>query len=117
MIIFFGFITLCKKNSTESDVEYLDLQWIFLGQKATWEDTNTNLSGTVRNIKCFYRGDSPDVSDSFFEGSVDYVQGSWYKCKWINYYEDDGYIEYEVIGEDLLESFPIYNYLVEYKKS
>lgn len=125
-IIFFVFITSCKKNSTKSnEPEYLDLQWIWVGDSLTWEDTNTNLPGTVHTIKCFYLAeeDTYTAPDSFWEGGVDYLKVSWYKCEWIHYYEDDGYIEIEPsvlynpdgIVVDQLKIFDVSGYLIEYK--
>ena len=99
MIVFFCFITSCK-NSTEPDVDYLDLQWIWLGGIEPYEQSNGEV---VRHAWVYYRGNEPDVPSSFYDGGVDLVttKFGWdCNCKWVHYYKDDGYIEYEEIGED-----------------
>jgi len=112
----------CEDEKEEPKVEYLDLQWIWLGEKSTydcaevvWCDT-IQYPGVHRDARIFYRGDRPEIPNSFFNNDVNWVTYYSYKSKWVYYYKDDSYIEYQKIGSDNLDSYDVSDYIIEYKE-
>ena len=118
IIIFFVFIASCKKNSTGSDKpEYYDLQWIWLGEKTTHLSTNPDYPGITRDSYVYFLGENPGTASAttLFQNDVDWLHYWGHQCKWVHYYEDDHYIEFEEVGENEPESFGTSDYLVQYK--
>ena len=106
----------CKKNSTGSDTDYIDVDLIWLGETSTWELTNINSDFTYRNAYAYHRGDEPNYGpSSFHNNSVEYLEEHYYKCKWIHYYKDESYIEFEKVGQDRIESVNVSGFLIDYK--
>lgn len=115
------FLIGCEDEKVEPTVEYIDLQWIWLGEETTyncedisWCDEET-YPGNHRDAYVYYRGDKPSIPSSFFNNDVSWVSSWKYKSKWIHYYKDDGYIEFQEIGEEQLDSKDVADYLIEYK--
>jgi|TARA_B100001971_G_scaffold209533_1_gene233298 hypothetical protein len=121
-VVFLVLLSSCEKNSQEPKIEYLDLQWIWLGVNNTYDCADVlscdeaEHPGIHRYAYVYYRGDRPESPSSFFADSVNWVTYWSYKSKWVYYYNDEDYIEFEEIGEDELESKDVSSYLIEYKE-
>jgi hypothetical protein len=116
-------LSSCIKNSqdSESKVEYLDLTWIWLGENYTldcaavwWCENEEDYPGIHREAYVYFRGDKLSVPVNFYNDNVDQVDYGEYKCKWIHYYENDSYIEFEEVEKDEIESLDVADYMIEY---
>ena len=132
-IISFLFILSCEDEKKEESLPYKDLSVIYLGsEKYNCLDRFSNsfcdqYPGVHREWDCFYRGTEPTINNSdsynWFMSSlsqkndqssndVDWVSRVLNKVKYIHYFVNDNYIEYEVIGEDELESLDLDGYWI-----
>ena len=122
-----------KKEKEEESLPYKDLRVIYLGfEKFECLDqlsvsTCNQYPGTHRTWDCFYRGTEPTWDDYNWWMSnlankgnnnlndVDWSSKSTSKVKYIHYYVNDNYIEYEEVGEDQLESLDLNGYeIIDY---
>ena len=119
LIVCLILIISCKKNSTgsnNSEPEYYDVEWVWVAEQSTYQDDKGEGTKTYRDGDGWYRGEKPTYAPhALFEVGVDYLWGTTYKCKWIHYYKNDSYIEFEEVGEDNLESVDVQGYMIEYK--
>jgi len=108
----------CDKNGLGSDKSnFIDIEFIWIGDENTWELTHVNDDFTYRNAYAYHVGEEPywdHYPSSFHDNGVEYLEIHYYKCKWIHYYKNDNYIEFEKVGVDKLESLDLSNYLIYY---
>ena len=115
-----------KKEESES-LPYKDLSVIYLGKEKincldNWSESYCNdYPGFHRYWYCYYRGTEPTINESgsynWFSNGVSWIHRDLNKVKYIHYYVNDNYIEYEEVGGDQLESIDLNDYeIIDYNE-
>lgn len=119
IVLLFSF-TSCKKNSTGSGgSEYIDVDLIYIVEKTTWDEEEPDGSIiTIRRVVGYYLGPINNLRpmpNSFYEDGVDSFRLAFLSCKWIRYYKNDSYIEFEkTVSDGQTESLDVSGRLVYY---
>ena len=128
-ILFLIYWSCEDKKESEESLPYLDLSVIYLGfEKFDCLDVYSQsycdqYPGVHRRWDCFYRGTEPTWDDynwwmfSLTYNTENFNDVDWSfkntsKVKYLHYYVNDNYIEYEEVGGDQLESIDLNDYVI-----
>ena len=130
LLLFISFFFFWGCEDEEESLPYKDLRVIYLGfEKFNCLDVYSDsycstYPGVHRRWDSFYRGTEPTWDDyNWWMSSltnknnrsmndVDWSNKNTSKVKYIHYYVNDNYIEYEEVGEDELESLDLNDYTI-----
>ena len=124
-LLFISVLIFWSCEEDEPPLPYKDLSVIYLGKEKfncldNYSESYCNdYPGVHRRWSCYYRRTEPTNSDfSWWREDVNWVNRSFNKVKYLHYYVNDNYIEYEEVGEDQLESLDLGDYvIIEYEEN
>ena len=105
----------------EDKPKYKDLSVIFLGEKKYDEcldkhsvsECDFYIDGPHRRWDIYHRGTELYKDDfDWKRDNVSVIHRRYNKVKYLHYYEDEGYIEFEEVGVDEVESLDLSKYVV-----